>query len=280
MLKRKVLTAMVAAALAPAGLLAQDEEKQLGWMDVAELTFVMTAGNASSSTFGLKNSLTHVWDNAVFTLKAGGIRTEASTYSRTATGTPTSFTISETEISDVTAENYFLRSRFDRNVSDAVYVFGGAGWERNTFAGFDNRYSVVAGTGRTWFDSDLRRFKTDVGLTYTSQDDITPDPTIDDAFLGLRASWDFFRQISSTTGFDSQLIVDENLNQTDDFRADFTNSLSVAMSESLALKTSLQLLFDNLPSLLAVPLTGGGGDALTPLDKLDSIFTVAIVANF
>lgn len=280
MLKRKVLTVIAATALAPAGLLAQDEEKQLGWMDVAELTFVMTGGNASSSTFGLKNTLSHVWDNAVFTVRAGGIRTEASTFSRTATGTPTSFTITETENSDVTAENYFLRSRYDRNISDAVYLFGGAGWERNTFAGFDNRYSVVAGTGRTWFDSDARRFKTDVGLTYTSQDDITPDPTIDDAFLGLRGSWEFFRQISSTTAFDSQLVVDENLNQTDDFRADFTNSLSVAMSEGLALKTSLQLLYDNLPSLIAVPLTGGGGNALTPLDKVDSVFTVAIVANF
>lgn len=280
MLKRKVLTAMVATALAPAALYAQDEEKQLGWMDVAELTFVMTAGNASSSTFGLKNTLSHVWENAVFTVNAGGIRTESSTLARTATGTVANPTITESESSDVTAENYYLRSRYDRNISDAVYLFGGAGWQRNTFAGFDNRYSVVAGTGRTWFDSDLRRFKTDVGLTYTSQDDITPDPTVDDAFLGLRGSWDFFRQLSSTTAFDSQLIVDENLNQTDDFRADFTNSISVAMSEGLALKTSLQLLFDNLPSLIAVPLAGGGGDVLTPLDKVDSVFTVAIVANF
>lgn len=281
MLKRQVLTAMVATALAPAALLAQDdEEKQLGWMDVAELTFVMTGGNASSSTFGLKNGLSHVWENAIFTLKAGGIRTEATTFARTATGTPAAFTITETETSDVSAENYYVRSRYDRNISDAVYLFGGGGWERNTFAGFNNRYSGVAGTGRTWFDSDVRRFKTDLGLTYTSQDDITPDPTVDDSFLGLRASWDFFRQISSTTGFDSQLVLDENLNQTDDFRADFINSVSVAMSEGLALKTSLQLLYDNLPSLIAVPITGGGGNALTPLNKLDSVFTVAIVANF
>ena len=280
MLKPLLFTVTIAAALAPAGLHAQDDEKELGWMDVAELTFVLTAGNASSSTFGLKNTLSHVWDNAVFTLNAGGIRTQASTFTRTATGTLANPTINKVENSDVTAENYFLRSRYDRNVSDAVYLFGGAGWERNTFAGFDNRYSVVAGTGRTWFDSDSRRFKTDVGLTYTSQDDITPDPAIDDSFLGLRGSWDYFKQLSATTAFDSQLILDENLNQTDDFRGDFTNSLSVAMSEGLALKTSLQLLFDNLPSLIAVPLDGGPDNVLTPLDKVDSIFTVAIVANF
>ena len=113
MLKRQVLTAMLATALAPATLLAQDDEKQLGWMDVAELTFVMTGGNASSSTFGLKNALSHVWENAVFTINAGGIRTEATAFGRTATGTPTSFTITETETSDVSAENYYLRSRYD-----------------------------------------------------------------------------------------------------------------------------------------------------------------------
>ena len=272
--------AMVAALLAPSTVQAQDDERELGWMDVAEFTFVLTGGNSSSSTFGLKNTLQHNWQNATFKLVGGGIRTEATTVTRTATGTPGNPTINEDETSDVTAENYFLRSRYDRDISASTYLFGGAGWERNTFAGFDNRYSVVAGTGRTWFDSDARRFKTDIGLTYTSQDDIVANPDVDDAFIGLRGSWDFFRQLSATTAFESELIVDENLNQTDDFRADLTNSLSVAMSEGLALKTSLQLLFDNLPSLVSVPFATGTETALIPLDKVDSVFTVAIVANF
>ena len=76
----------------------------------------------------------------------------------------------------------------------------------------------------------------------------------------------------------SLLVVDENLNDTEDLRADWTNSLTVAMSERLALKTSLQVLFDNQPSLTAVPL--GDSEVLTPLDKVDSIFTVALVVNF
>ena len=52
----------------------------------------------------------------------------------------------------------------------------------------------------------------------------------------------------------------------------------MAISERLALKTSFQLLFDNEPSLVAVPL--GDGEVFTPLDKTDSIFTVAVVVNF
>ena len=65
---------------------------------------------------------------------------------------------------------------------------------------------------------------------------------------------------------------------TEDLRADWTNSLAVAMSEKLALKASLQILFDNEPALTAVPL--GDAEVLTPLGKVDSVFTVAIVATF
>ncbi len=280
MLKRMVPMVVTASVAGPSLVHAQDDEATVGWSDVAEATFVMTAGNASSSTFGLKNTLQHAWENAVWKLDVGGVRTEATTVTRTVAGTTGNFRVSETESTELTAENYFVRSRYDRSLSPTTFVFGGAGWTRNTFSGFDSRLSVVAGTGRTWFEDEARRFKTDVGLTFTSQDDIVPDPTVDDSFVGLRGSWDFFRQLSTTTGFTSILVLDENLNQTDDFRADFTNSVAVTMTEGLALKTSLQLLFDNLPSLVAVDLPDGSGVLSVPLKKTDSIFTVAVVANF
>ena len=79
--------------------------------------------------------------------------------------------------------------------------------------------------------------------------------------------------------------MDENLNDTDDLRGDFTNALSVAINDHLALRTSLQLLWDNQPSLAGVPLeqplgTPTGETVLVPLDKLDTVISVALVANF
>jgi hypothetical protein len=73
-------------------------------------------------------------------------------------------------------------------------------------------------------------------------------------------------------------VVDQNLNRTEDLRADWTNSLAVAMSDRLALKTSLQVLFDNDPALTAVPL--GDTEVFAPLGEVDTVFSVAIVANF
>ncbi len=259
---------------------AAQDERPSGWLDQAELTFVMANGNSSATTFGLKNALDYYWPNAQFSLQAGGVRTSAGTTTRTATGTPASFQVQETTETETTAENYFLRSRYDRSLSETAYLFGGSGWTRNTFAGIQNRYDFVSGGGRIWTDTEGSRFKTDLGLTYTIQDDVVDDPATDDGFFGLQASYDAFRQITETTQFTSLLRVDENLNETSDLRADWTNAVAVAMSDNLALKASLQLLFDNQPSLVGVPLPTTGTEVFTPLGKTDSVFTIAVVANF
>ncbi len=276
-IKNVVVAGALAGLLVP-GCLAAQEENPATWSDVAEVTFVLTAGNASSSTFGLKNILEHTWGVSALKFSAGAIRTESGLTTRTATGTPDNFSVSERTESEVTAENYFLKSRFDRALSDAAFVFAGADWDRNTFAGIQNRYGFVSGAGKGWVDEETRRFKTDLGVTYTIQDDVVENPDADDSFFGLRGSYDFFHELTETTGLTSVLVVDQNLNTTEDLRADWTNSLSVSMSDRLALKTSLQLLFDKDPALTVVPL--GDGQVLSPLGEVDTVFTIAIVANF
>jgi len=275
---RTRLTAMALAFLATSGsqVSAQDEAPR-GWSDVAELTFVFTAGNASSSTLGVKNTADYAWPNASFQIAGGAVRTESGIAMRVATGTPDDFEVTEETDTELTAENYFVKTRYDRTVG-ALFVFGGAGWDRNTFAGVKNRYAFVGGGGRTWFNSESRRFKTDVGLTYTVQDDVVENPGAAESFLGLRSSFDFFHKLTSTTDFTSALVVDESLDETSDLRADWTGSIAVAMSSRLALKTSLQLLYDNDPALAAVPL--GAAEVLAPLKKVDSTLTLAIVAKF
>jgi len=260
------------------GSLAAQDERTLGWSNVAEATFVVTAGNATARTLGLKNTAEHLWEKASFKLSAGAIRTESGITTRTATGTPESFIISEATDTEITAENYFLKSRLDRALSESAFLYGGADWDRNTFAGIQNRYGLVTGAGRSWFDTDSRKLKTDIGVTYTIQKDVVENPGGEDSFAGLRGSYDFFHKLTGTTDLASVLVLDENLSDTEDLRANWTNSLSVAMSERLALKTSLQILFDNQPSLTSVPLDDT--QVLTPLDKVDSLFTVAIVMNF
>lgn len=257
------------------------QESAWTWQNATELSFVATGGNASSSTFGLKSAFVGAAAPNSFKLDFGGIRGETTFRTLTATGTTSDFTVDETTDSELTAESYFARGRYDRSFGTA-YGFGGAGWDRNTFAGIQNRYALVAGVGSAWVDNETSRFKTDIGATYTIQKDVSPVPGADDAFGGVRLSVEAMRQLSSTTQFTSVLVADENLEDTQDFRADWLNSLSVSMSDRLALKTSLQLLFDNKPSLLGVPLVDGAGSptgstVLTPSDEIDSVVTLTLV---
>ncbi len=253
------------------------QESETGWSSSAELSYVLTAGNASASTLGVRTTTSYQWPDATFEFAAGGIRTESETTTRTATGTVDDFQITETTVSRLTAESYFARGRYDREISGATYAFGGAGWERNTFAGFDNRYSGVAGLGRDWLTGEGRRLKTSLGLTYTKQNDVVEDPTADDAFSGMRATVDFAHPVSETARYTTLLVVDENLSRTSDLRADWTHSLSADISDGLSLQTTYQILFDNEPALVAVPLNGS--QVLTPLEEVDSVFTVAIVVT-
>lgn len=269
----------------PAAVHAQDDGEEPGWYWDAELTLVLTAGNSSSSTVGAAAGVRRLWEATEFRLRAGGLRSESGTVSRTAVGTPADFEVVEDTDLELTAESYFVRTRVNRDVSERFFVYGGAGWERNTFAGFDARFSLVGGAGNTWIEREEMRLLTDYGLTYTIQEDVIDDPDTADSFAGLRVSAEFFRRLTGTTGFLSELTLDENLNETEDLRADFTNSVHIEISEVLALRTSLQLLYDNLPSLTTVALeqpagTPTGETVDVPLDELDTRLSIALVASF
>jgi hypothetical protein len=110
------------------------------------------------------------------------------------------------------------------------------------------------------------------------------DPDASSDFPGVRAGWEYWRQLTASTEFESVLTGDLNLEETDDVRADFLNSLTVSMSDVLALEPSLQVLWRNRPSLTEVDLftTGGaplGQTVLTPLDKTDLLFRLALVVT-
>ena len=269
-------TGLLASVPEPAS--GQEEERPLGWSDTAEFTFVFTSGNAASSTLGLKNMLEHRWEEALLHLSAGAVRAESGTTVRTATGTAREFRVVRRTDTEKTAENYFVQTRIDRGVTESAYLFAGLGWDRNTFAGVRNRYDVVAGAGRTWADTENRRLKSDLGLTYTRQADVVRGPGSGGSFGGLRATVEFFRTVTSTTDISSLLVLDENLNETEDLRAEWTNSVTVAISENLALKASHQVLYDNLPALVDVPL--GSGSVLVPREKADHTLTLALVVDF
>ena len=279
------------AALVCAGLFvsgaaaAADEPPKLGWSDQAELSYVLTAGNSESSTLGFKNELKRNWEAATFSFKLAAIRAESTTFFRTAVGTPDSFVFVEDKESALTAENYLAALRYDRKVTSFFFWYGGTSWERNRFAGVENRESVEGGVGNIWVDRDDVKFKTNYALTYTDQEDVVEVQDQDGSFAGVRLGWDYLHKFGAATTYVNTLILDDNLEDTSDWRGDMLNSVTVAMNKRLALKAGLKWLYDAQPAFEAVPLqdalgTPTGEIALVELDNLDTIFTTSLVVNW
>lgn len=278
---RAPVRALVCVALALVALPVAAEE-DLGWSDTAEFSYVLTDGNSESQTLGFKNVLKRAWENARFTLKAGGIRAETTTTTRTAVGTPGAFVIDERSVTETAAENYYLNGRYRADITDRFFWYAGAGWDRNRPAGIENRYIAEGGVGNTWVANDDVTFSTEYGATFTDQEDVVGPG---DSFVGARLSWDYENKLTDNTKYTNVLVLDANLDESDDWRGDMVNSVAVAMNSRLALKLSLQWLYDNQPSFAEVALenpigTPTGQTVLFELDDLDTVFTASLVVNF
>ncbi len=277
-LQRKLGTAAAVLLLAVCPVAGDD-----GWTDVAEFSYVMTDGNAETTSLGFSNTLARAWDRSGITIRAGGIRAESTTVLRSAVDDGVgNITVSESSSTALTAENYYLNGRYDRKITDRFFWFGGTGWDRNRFAGVQNRYVVEGGVGNIWYDTDSMKFRTDYAATFTDQEDVIGTS---DSFAGARLSWAYLNKLAENATYENVLVLDGNLDETSDYRGDMLNSLAVSMSEKLALKLGLRLLYDNMPALtrLGVVDLGGvptGDTVLVELDDLDTIFTVSLVVNW
>jgi len=271
-------------ALSAGAVAAQEEERETGWFDEAEVSLVATDGNSQSATFSLRNTLRGVFGRSDLKITSGGLRAATTDVQRSAVGTsPEDAQFAESSTTAVTAERYYFEGRYRRRISDRWYWYAALGWERNEPAGIANRSSVAAGAGNRWLDRKKTRFHTDYALTYTEQDDLVQ--TSGGGFAGLRFTSDFWRRLTATTEFANQFTVDVGLEGDSDVRGQMFNSLSVRMSERLALKLSHELQFDSSPSLIAVPIVTPTGepvdeDLLVEAEEVDTTVSLALVVGF
>ena len=274
--------AMAALAQEPAPAAAPEKPKDEGWKSTAELGYVVTGGNSSTSTFSLADTSTRKWAKDTLTFKAFILRSNATTQTRTAQGTEIDYVLTVTKDRNLVAENYFLGAMYDRRLAEKVVAQFGLAWDRNKFAGVASRVVFTAGTGYAWVETKKTVFKTDAGLTYNWRKYIGQSAQ---SFAGFRAAASFDQKFSDRSGFSSLFIFDDNLKRTADWRYDWTNSISASISKSVALKTALRMLYAHVPANENVPLfdPAGAPTGLTvpvPLKHRDTYFTTSIVVNF
>jgi len=282
------LLTFIVLLVVPSPMMAQedsDDEALQRWVLEGELTSVLSRGNSENLALGLGATARRRWERDALRFEMGWVQVETGRITVRAVGTTNDFEVERDVDREKTAESLAARGRYDRRLSERVFIYGGVDWLRNTFAGIDSRTLLALGGGNTWVDSDRTRFATDYALTYTFEEDVVQNPFTDSDFAGMRFGYDLWREVSASTVFESELIADLNLKETEDRRVDLNNSLTVDVNDTIALKPSLRFSWRNLPALRDVPLfTAGGEDTGTvvtaPLKKLDTLFRLALVLSF
>ncbi len=253
-----------------------------GWEAKAEVSYVVTGGNSSTSAFSLGTALSRNWEKDKVIIKSYLLRSFSTDVTRTAVGTEADFAVTEEQVQRLVAENYSLSGQYDHRISKKFRFQAGIGWDRNRFAGVAGRFVFSAGAGYAFLETERTEIKTNAGLTFTMRKYIGEELT---SFAGFRWNFEAEHKIGENSSLSSHFIFDENLKKTEDWRFDWTNSAAASLSNPLAIKVSLRFLYSHLPALESIPLFDAGGvdTGLTvrvPLKKLDTIFTTSLVINF
>jgi len=282
-------TATLAALLAlvlggPASLRGQEKKTGLlgPWGATAEVSYVVTGGNTATSALSLGTTLSRKWTNDTLVFKGFILKSNATTTTRTARGTVDDFVILEEAITRKVAENYILAGQYDRRISKKLLGQVGLSWDRNRFAGVDDRVIVTTGLGYAWIEKTRTQIKTSAGVTYTVRQYVGEDWS---SFAGFRFSLNGEQKVLDNSKLLTLFVFDENLQEMRDWRFDWVNSVTASISKSMALKLSLRMLYGNVPALQMLPLFDDLGlptglAVPYPLKKLDTFLTTSIVINF
>jgi putative salt-induced outer membrane protein YdiY len=267
---------------------AEDEEK-IGWSTTAEVGIIATSGNSETQTLSFKDETIRRWEKSSFRIKAGALRAETTTTTPEAVQLVPAgpIVINEPESKATNAEAYYFEGRYNRKIHDKFFWFAGAGWDQNRPAGIDSRTTAFGGVGNLWRDDDKIKWGTDYALSYTDQEDVNPSPNSVGDYAGLRVSWIYRHKFTESTEYFNDFVVDVGLDNSDNWRADMLNAVAVTISKKLALKVSLQHMYNNLPPIELLTVVDGGGVPVVPmaqvsfeLDELDTLFGATLVVSF
>jgi len=264
---------------------AQGASGGTDWTDIGVLSGILTDGNSEAWSVGLRNTLEGKGSKSQFELLTSAYRLESTSRVLFALGpTQTNFQVGEIK-TDWEAESYLVATRFDRLFSKRAYWVIGGGWERNRLKGLKDRFMEVAGVGVRWIDEEKALFRTDVSATSTRENDVADNPLEDNTYPGVRFSSKFKKTFSTGATIGHDLVVDQNLDRTDDRRADTSAYVSFASGPHLALQVGAQLLYDWEPAMqeiprFSAPLVFSGENVRVPFKKIDKVFTTSLLIIF
>jgi len=234
---------MAAALTAP--LFADDATPPLKpWSDKAEVSLVSTNGNSKGTTTSIKNLLAYAWNEITRLEVAGGGLGSQNNH-------------------QVTAENYNASEKYTLKLVGKNYAFERFGWDKDRFAGIQNRYDSSAGLGRLLLDLPNDKLHTELGGGYVGQE-FTDG--LHDNYASGRAYAKYEHALSASSSFTQDAEYIHNFKDSKGYRLNTETALTAALSTHLSLKASFVWKRNGLPPPGVV--------------KDDTITSMALVVNY
>jgi putative salt-induced outer membrane protein len=235
--------ALLAGVLAPAFAFGQAPPPPPRQEGSAELAFVGTSGNASTSTFS-------AGAEHIARPPAWMIRNRAHFVRSAAEDT-------------VTAESLLYAFRAERSINDRLSAFGDLGLFRDEPAGISSRAALTGGLAFKVVASARQTLALDAGLGYLDEHRLTGTNISSAVYSGGET---YKLKLSDTADLSDDLRLLGTFDRGEDWRLDHTIALTAKLTTLLSLKVSNQIRFANFPP--------------PGFKKTDTTTAVALVAGF
>ena len=269
-----------ALAQQPSPQAKPQEPPPLGGSNSSELGLIVATGNAAATSLGARNLYTYRWPNAEFGWEAGWLRAESRDGDRFAVQNGSGFDVVEPD-SRVDAQRLFSKLRYQRQLLSRTDWFANFDAVRDEPSNINRQFVVAGGLGHTWTATPALTFRTAYGVSYTDESLVVEGAN---RFAGYRLSYLLKAPIATASTFQSELTADGSFDTAEDIRTDWLNSLTVAINSRFALKSSLRVLFRNLPALESLQLRTSEGDVVgsveVPKKDIDTNLTTSLVITF
>jgi len=259
--------------LLAAPTLAQEEKTPPYTEQKADLGYTLTSGNARAQTLSALYDYKHAFTFGELVFNASALRSETS--DRVLVGVDAANQPIFVENENVAAEAYGVGAKYRHDLGPRLFAYGLGAWARILQAGLDDRWRGGGGLGVKLIAPQPHQLDVEVGAEYTDERYVDGSTA---SFASLRAFAGYDFALSDHSGFSSDLEFLENLDDTDDYRFNWTSSITASMMSNLALKLSYLVLFDNRPAVLVV--SPGPPPVLDEREELDQIFTTSLVVNW
>jgi len=215
------------APAADAGVAAQYGLVPAGppvWDVKGELSFLATAGNASTRTIGVASDVSHQSGRWLTRARASLLTSEADSVTRARTVTAT--------------------ARQSARLSPRAEVFGRADYARDRFAGIENRATLEFGGAFPLQLSPRHRLTIDTGIGFTAEQRLDAD---DLRFAVATGTFGYVWRIAPGTELRDDLALSADLQSGRNWRATNALTVTVVLTRLLSIKASQSIEYRHFP---------------------------------